>query len=465
MKKHKLYIIGFTLLVTGIYSCKKGDDLYLSPNSPSKATANTLLSAIEVGTFNNLEGGATRHASIFMQHNSGITGQALEPELYAPTESDMDNNWNGIYLNMKNCKILIDDFGGENPYYKGLAEVIMVMNLGLATDMWGDVPFSEALKGTETGENLMPKYDPQQSVLAAMQAMLDDAIANLAKTKTSNALLPGGDDYIYGGSTSAWTKLAYTLKARYYSRLSKKPGFDANTLLAYVSKGMASNADNCYAKHGNAGSESNQWASYIANRSYIVASQVLIDSMGNMNDPRTPEYFDTTGVGEAVGNPLGNLDVASYWGPYVGGYIPGDPDGNLNPAKSIVLVSYAETKFLEAEAKVRLGNATAFTTLNDAIKASVSEVTEGANDGSSIAIYTPLNTSLRTVILEKWKAMFTEPVEAYAAYRITGFPTLKPNPIGKLPFIPKRLPTSQGERTGNVNAPTPSLGTPVWYAE
>jgi hypothetical protein len=465
MKTTKLYIIGFTLLITGMYSCKKGDDLYLSPNSPSKATASTLLSAIEVGTFNNLEGGATHHATIFMQHGAVITGQALEPELYAPTESDMDNNWNGLYLNMKNCKILMDDFGGENPYYKALGEVIMVMNLGIATDMWGDVPYSEALKGTETGENLMPKYDPQQAVLNSMQSLLDDAIANLAKSKASNALLPGGDDYIYGGNPAAWTKLAYTLKARYYSRLSKKAGFDPNTLLSYLSKGFASNADNCYAKHGTAGSESNQWASYLANRAYIVASQVLIDSMGNMKDPRTPQYFDTTGVGEAVGNPLGNLDVASYWGPYVGGIIPGDPDGNINPAKNIVLVSYAEAKFLEAEAKVRLSDPTAFVSLNDAIKASVSEVTEGANDGSSIATYTALNTNLRTVILEKWKAMFTEPVEAYAAYRITGFPALKPNPIAKLTFIPRRLPTPQSERTGNVNAPTPALSVNVWYAE
>ena len=197
----------------------------------------------------------------------------------------------------------------------------------------------------------------------------------------------------------------------------------------------------------------------------MVASAVLVDSMGNMKDPRTPCYFDTTGVGEATGNPLGEISGGSYWGPYVGGYIPGDPDGNVNQAKNIVIVSYAEAKFLEAEAKVRLGDGNAFNTLNDAIKASVMEVTEGLNGGDSVAKYIAANTNLHAVITEKWKAMFSEPVEAYAAYRITGFPNLKPNPNGKLPFIPKRLPTAQAERTGNPNAPTPSLGTPVWYAE
>lgn len=462
MKKNKLYILSLILFLA-VMSCKKDDNLYLSPNAPSEATPNTLLSAIEVGTFNNLEGGAVRIASIFVQHNSGVTAQALQPEFYAPTENDMNNYWNGLYINMKNCKLLMEQFGNENPYYKGLAEVIMVMNLGVATDMWGDVPFSEALKGTEKGENLMPKYDQQQNVLSSMQSLLDDAIINLAKPAASNIKLPKTDDFIYQGNTIAWTKLAYTLKARYYSRLSKKNGFDAMILLDYLSKGITKNSENCYAKHGSLGAESNQWASYLANRSYLVASQVLIDSMKNMMDPRTPQYFDTTKFGKAVGNPLGSSNTnVSYWGPYT---VLRNSNGTVNASKNIVLVSCAEAKFLEAEAKVRLGDGTAFNSLNAAIKASVAEVTGGLNDGSAVATYTALNTDLRTVMLEKWKAMFTEPVEAYAAYRITGFPALKPNPNGVLPYIPKRLPTPQNERTSNTNAPVPSLGTPVWYAE
>src|SRR4051812_5572464 len=250
MKLNKIYIVAIALLVTGTYSCKKGDDLYLSPSNPSHATANTLLSGIEVGTFNNLEGGMVKTASIFIQQNSGVALSAQPLELYAPTESEMDNYWNGLYQNMKNCKFLIDDFGGPNPYYKGMGEVIMSMNLGAATDLWGDIPYSEALQGNEKGENLTPKFDSQQNVLAAIQSLLDDAIASFAKDKASNAVTPGGDDFMYRGNITKWTKLAYTLKARYYSRLAKKPGFDANLILTYLSKGIASNADNCYAIHG-----------------------------------------------------------------------------------------------------------------------------------------------------------------------------------------------------------------------
>lgn len=454
MKNKKSYIIAaFALLITGLPSCKKGDDLYISPNSPLSVTPQTLLTAIEVGTFNNLESGTARIASIFMQHNSGVVAQSIAHEQYNPTESDMDNYWNGLYTNMVNCKILSKDFGQANPYYKGMSNVLLAMQLGVATDMWGDVPYSEAFQGAEG--NLTPHFDPQSSVLSSIQSLLSEAITLFAIPSENNHILPLNDDLIFGGDIDLWTKAAYTLKARYYSRLSKKAGFDPTIMLGYLSQGIASNADNLYAVHGSGGTEFNQWYAFLNDRGYMVASQVLIDSMGNMTDPRTPFYFDASG-GSAVGNPLGDFnDAVSYWGPYLAS----------GPDKHVPLVSFAEAKFLEAEAKARLGDATAFTTLNDAIKASVSEVTEGADDGTSIATYTVVNTSVHTVILEKWKAMFAQPVEAYSDYRRTGFPVLTINPSALRAYIPKRLPTSQQERTGNPNAPTPDLGTPVWYAQ
>jgi hypothetical protein len=451
----KSYIIAtLALLISGFDSCRKGDDLYVSPNAPSTATPQTLLSAVEVGTFNNLEGGTARIASIFIQHNSGVAGQSIPHEQYNPTESDMDNYWNGLYTNMNNCKILGDTYGTTDPYYRGIGKILLAMNLGLTMDMWGDVPYSEAFQGLQG--NFTPHFDDQQSVLNSIQSLLSDAISDLATAAGDNNVSPGPDDFIFGGDVTLWTKTAYTLKARYYSRLSKKAGFDPNIVLTYLGQGISSTAENCYSVHGSNGSEYNQWYAFLNDRAYMVASQVLIDSMGNMADPRTPYYFDTTGVGSAVGNPLGSLDPGvSYWGPYVAS----------SSSKHIPLVTYTEALFMEAEAKVRLGDATAVTSLNNAIMASVSEVTIGANSGSSIATYTAATTTVHTVILEKWKAMFAQPIEAYSDYRRTGFPMLTPNPNALRTYIPKRLPTSLTERTSNPNAPTPDLADPVWYAQ
>src|ERR1700746_2288140 len=130
MKNTSKIMIGFSLLLVGFASCRKGDDLYTNPNQPSTATAASMLSACEVGTFNSLEGRTVRIASIFMQNSSGVSGQAVQPEQYAPIESDMDNYWNTLYPTMLNCKLLQDTYGATDPNYKGVAEVLMAMNLG-----------------------------------------------------------------------------------------------------------------------------------------------------------------------------------------------------------------------------------------------------------------------------------------------------------------------------------------------
>ncbi len=467
--KNTIYkTIALALFFTGFNSCKKGDDLYVSPNAPLIATPASMLSAIEVGTFSSLESGAVRIASIFMQNNSGVYGQAVQPEQYQPIESDMDNYWNTIYPTMLNCKLLGDNFGAVDPNYRGIGRVLMAMNLGLATDMWGDVPYAEAFQGASG--NLTPHYDPQQTILSDIQTLLDGAIVDLANT--TNNVVPAGDDFIFKGNTAAWAKVAHTLKARYLMRLSKKSTFNASTIITELNLGIAGNADNCYAVHGSAASATNQWTSFLNNRTgYVVASQTLIDSMGNMADPRTPCYFDTTGMGNiAVGNVLGNYNSGvSNWGPYLGGFdntgTNGPGSGATNQAKSIVLVSYAEALFLKAEAESRLSNPAAVADLNAAITASISEVTGTPFSGTLPVIYSAANTSVHTIILEKWKAMFADPVESYSDYRRTGYPVLAMNPSGLLPYIPKRLPTPEQERTTNSNAPTPALSLPVWYAQ
>src|SRR5690606_15720564 len=121
---------------------------------------------------------------------------------------------------------------------------------------------------------------------------------------------------------------------------------------------------------------------------------------------------------------------------------------------------------LEAEAKSRLGQDAA-AALNDAIMASVNYVTEGVEDGSSIATYTAATATLENIMTEKWKAMFGQ-IEPYNDYRRTGFPDVpvRPGSAGAIrAYIPKRFPTPQQERQNNPNALVQELDVPVWWAE
>jgi hypothetical protein len=459
MKTKKILILALT--IGAFTSCRRGNDLYVSPNSPSVATPATLLTGIEANTIMNYEAGIARTVSMWMQHNSGFIQQYQQYDAYDIQSSDMDNYWTGLYVGaMKNSQILYTQYELTYPYYGGIAKINMAINLGIATELWGDVPYSEAFK-FEAGVSF-PHNDKQKDVLASIQTLLDQAIADLSKPASANVKLPSGDDVIFGGNAAGWVKAAWVLKARYHNLSSKSdPTGSANNVVADMAGAMTSNADNCYAMH-NSSTDQNQWASFQDGRGYMCASQTMIDSMGgsvkaSTPDPRLFYYFDSTGMGNiVVGNTLGGTSQGSLLGPYL--YSP--TDDRPSP-----LVTYAEQLFLLADAKVRLADPTAFTTLNQAIMASVSDVTAGTNTGASLATYTPLKTDMHAVILEKWKAMFGQPLEAYADYRRTGFPRLTVNPAGVRTYIPQRFPTDLAETTSNPNAVTYQLNTPVWFAQ
>lgn len=449
MKTKKIIIAA--LVVAVFIGCRKGDDLFVSPNQPSHATPGTMLTGIEANTTMNYESGMARIASIFMQYQSGIVAQSQDYDRYSMTSSDMDNYWSGLYVGgMKNSKLLFDKYEATYPYYGGIARVCMAINLGISTELWGDVPYSQAFQ-LESNVN-QPKMDAQKDILNSIQTLLDQAIVDFGKPGSANQSLPGKDDILFGGDVVLWTKTAWTLKARYHNLLSKvDPAGSATNVLTDLTNGMTSNADNCYTSH-NSASDPNQWAAFQDGRGYNVACQTLIDSMKNMTDPRTPWYFDTTGMGMAMGNPIGTFNGGSLLGPYL--------YNSTNDLRT-PLVTYAEAEFLKAEAFARQSNtASALIELNKAIAASINEVTKGTG-----TTYVATNGSIHSVITEKWKAMFAQPLEAYADYRRTGFPNLTIRPGGVLNYIPKRFPVDLAESTANPNAVFIPLSTPVWFAQ
>ena len=149
------------------------------------------------------------------------------------------------------------------------------------------------------------------------------------------------------------------------------------------------------------------------------------------------------------------MDTSSYVGAYY-----------ASPASSIPLVSYVEMKFIEAEAKLRNSDAGgAATAFNDAVKASIMQVTGGPDAAyeAANASETAASITLDKIMYEKWVALFIQ-CEAYADWRRTGFPALTPNINGNTTTIPVRLIYPQNERLYNTNYPgTKQLTDPVWW--
>jgi hypothetical protein len=457
----KKFISTIIILCVITSSCeKKLDEYAINPNDPENVTLALLLGGAEVGTFANYTGDLARVTNLFTQHIAGTNFQYQDFARYDLNDQTFLNHWQSLYNGvMVNTDKLIKDSGTENPYYSGMGKVLMAMNLGLATDLWGDVPYSDAFKGLEG--NTTPTYDTQESIMASIQQLLDAAIADFGQPVTANTFRPGSDDIIFNGDVAKWIRAAYILKARYHNRLSQidPTGSATLALQALTSAGLANDPGfDMRALFFDSGTSLNQWAAFMSQRGYIRMGQFFMDKMIATADPRLPFFADVDEAGGYSGtNVSDQFNVATS--------TPGP--GIASNASPLPLVTYPEAKFIEAEANLRLGNgAAAASAYNEAITASVSRVTGAAAPPAFVAVVaaeTAATISLDKIISQKYMALFTQ-IEPYNDFRRTGFPVLTPNSNGITPQIPLRLPSSVEERLYNPNATVVTdIYSPVWW--
>lgn len=449
-------IIYIPIIIAGVFlnSCQHELDTFNdNPNSPTEVTSpKTLLTGGEIGTINNGTGNLTREISLLTQHTNGNQFQSLDYTNYFLTELDNEADWSNIYQTGVNLNQIIKQFGAKYPYYAGMAKILLAMNMGYATDAWGDIPFSEAFQGVN---NFSPKYDSQQNVIAQIQSYLDSAIVDLSKPGSANLGLPAGDDIFYGGNTDQWKKLAYAIKARYALRLTQREGSTvaAQKALNYLQNSFTSSSDNLVAQF-DGGNNQNLWFAFNNQRQYYMSmGKYFIDLLKNSSDPRLPYYarLDTSG-GYSGSAPEDSNTDASPFGSYFAG----------SASTSNVIFSYSEIKFIESEAQFRLGNTTAAqAALKAAVSASLIDVT-GA-DNPAFATTASASVTLENIITQKYSSLFTT-MEPYNDWRRTGFPVLMPNQNSQSKKIPLRLITPKAERTLNNNAVVVSDVTiPVWW--
>lgn len=459
----KIFLIIIIPVFLSISGCEKFIEGYdVDPNNPSVITPSLLLSNVEVNVFATYGGGMARNSAILTQHMNGVSDQSrIVWANYNIREGDITNEWLTIYTGiLVNSQALIDQFGERNPYYAGIAKIMKVLGFGIATDYWGDIPMKEALKGLSgKEEDFSPHYDPQQVVIQGLQQLLDDAITDLSKPQADNVLLPGVDDYIFGGDVDMWKNTAWILKARYAMRLTKRDANVSENAINYLKNITATDGSmdaNCI--FGESANELNQWYAFqLARGGYMKMGEFFIDLLKGTNDPRLPFFASPDLDGNYTGAPLGSQEQGfSDIGPYI-----------ASATSPIPLVSFEEAKFLEAEASFRLGHKTeAALAHNKAVVVAVEKVTGEAAPSEFVeacASETAESITLEKIMTQKYIALFAQ-VETYADWRRTNIPALTSNPQGVTTAIPRRFPTPQDERVNNLNAVVVSdITSPVWW--
>lgn len=206
----KIAIIVTAFLVIALVGCEKNWlDINDNPNLPKTAAPNLLLTGAQVDfafTFGQSNYIGTGLSSYVHQLSS------REVDQYSMSStSTMGNTWSNHYASvLPNIEKLITIAEAKgNLKYAGIAKIMKAYSYSVMVDLFGDIPYSEATDST----NFNPKPDASADIYNNLFILIDEAIANLTAT-TTNALIPGDDDLIYGGDVNKWERLGNTLKLR-----------------------------------------------------------------------------------------------------------------------------------------------------------------------------------------------------------------------------------------------------------
>lgn len=457
----KILIVFISIGALAITSCKKFIDVNTDPNSVTAVQEGLILSPVELNFSTNVAAG---NADILINHwmqNVALNQPVPNSGTYLQNNVDFDVDWITLYTTSLNNQLILTQTAEKNGNfnYSGISKILSALCLGTITDWWGDVPYSQAFKGSS---NFRPSYDKQEDVYKAVQTLLDNGIADINKNAGAK---PGSDDFYYNGDMTKWKKLAYTLKARYYIHLSNAPGYNQGTqadlALTALQNGMQANSDDMkFSYPGDPGHENTYYLTFLP-VSTLVLSSHLVNSFKARNDPRIAQMVapaSATGLynGRDIGSTnLGSLDDYSLPGPFYG-----------SPSSAIYVVNYSEALFIKAEATFyKSGAAAAQSIYQDAIKSHMSKLGIATTDVTTyLAARGTLSTgnAMQLMMEEKSVADYLS-FENFNDWRRTGFPALVKVP-NALSEIPRRVLYPETEI---INNPQPiqsaKLTDKVWW--
>jgi len=489
-------VLPVALLLTAATGCQDYLEVNLSPNQAVGSPANLLLTSIE-GTLGYTMGSdAHRISLLWAQQLASQNGRQTEfHDTYILQSTEVNtlfrsNFYAGVLADVE--QLLAKDPATTHPAYFGISKAIKAYTYAVVTDMWGDVPFREAIKGTA---NLQPKPDASREIYNGLITLLDEAIADLGKTSALTA--PSTDDYIYSGNAQRWIRFANTLKLRLYLHMLNAQAVTndavANFIRTNENNFMASNADDFQLRFENQANRQNPTHQFILSRTDDIAvSATIVNLMNGKRDPRRATYFtpfpfsparlqtpptdslsyvglaNGTGGGTVRNNlsrlhthVRGNVTTAAAAVP-AGPNLTVSGPGALayDGTAPIQMLTFSEYNFIRAEMALRYaapGEAQRF--FEAGITASLADAGVAAQTTDYLARQGRLrgtqNDQLRQIIEEKYVANFMVAVEPWNDWRRTGFPGLSRIPTAVNPGndgrVPRALPYPQQEVDANPN--------------
>ncbi|MDT7828824.1 SusD/RagB family nutrient-binding outer membrane lipoprotein [Pricia sp. S334] len=285
-----------TILATTVFlalSCDKDiTEINKNPNGVNLDEANPsfLLTEVMAKTAKDIgNNGYAEPLAAFVQY--------IQKDSWGNNNYDWEGGgWEGYYNSLRTADLALSrSMELDMRFHQAVAMIMKAHLFGLLTDFYGEVPYSEALRG-DTDVNL-PKYDAQETIYKGIIADFEAASSLLSNNQGQlEQFLPSQDIYFQGDSEK-WIKYANSLALRYYMRLSEKdPSFAGSGVQKTLGKPLISSIDEeCAVPYVGVSPDdsqpSNGRSGTPSQFTRVKPCETLVGTLVNLDDPRRHIWF------------------------------------------------------------------------------------------------------------------------------------------------------------------------------
>lgn len=480
------YISLITLLIFSVSSCKDYLDVNTDPNNPVDASIDLILPVgmasvgIQVGgSYQNLGGFWAQYYT-----QSPDAGQYENIDEYNITSDYYDREWTDIYAGGINDLQVVRNKAqeAEDGSYYLVATCMQAYAYQFLADAYGDIPYSEALKGLDG--NFNPAFDKGADVYKGLLSTLDAAVAYYNDNPGTG---PANDDLVYGGNMAQWVGFANSLKLRMLMRASGTSMANAAAVKALLAADNFITSDAMMTQFANEEGKRNPYYEIQVDRLGGVnqmASNTMIKMLVDNNDPRLDALYVQGSTGQWVAKEQG--DFANRDIPF--GELASPMYGANTP---VYFITVAEVNFLKAEAQLKYEGGTGTQASYEAgVQASFDRLgVSGASTLLGSGGDYEFNTGgteaekMQQIMTQKWISMTNaQNLEAFFEINRTGYPEYAPADSIGIPGAltisigsvlpkgvgPQRLLYPDVEKARNTKVPVQpggGIGAKLWWAK
>ncbi|WP_026302484.1 SusD/RagB family nutrient-binding outer membrane lipoprotein [Psychroflexus tropicus] len=435
MKPIQVYLLLIMSLLA--LSCTEDfEDINDNPNAPQEVSpefllTNVIFEQINEHTYNQ----GLRLNNYLAQFNADVEFERIDRYELGSNSGYWDMIY-GLLTDLESMK----ELPGYNEAYDGVAEIYKVYLFSQLTDMWGDVPYTEAIQFDEL--NFTPVYDTQEEIYTnsddGLLARLEAAAFQLENTSESIS-----GDIMFDNDLNQWIRFANSLQVRFRLRISNRlTDFTKLQELADGGQLMQSNADNAVVPYLSAAP--NQFPLFNASEGIyqgLKMSETVENQLKEWDDPRLGVFFKPTPKSVLVGAPefkglqngLSTQSISENGVDLNDLSILSDRFRAMPNGVDAQIMLYSEVQFALAEATERgfiSGNANTY--YQNAIEAHFDYYGATVPDDyfmrEAVALNGSTEDNLEKILTQKWLSLFMIGHEAWFNVRRTGIPELTPGP-------------------------------------